>query len=63
MKKQASALVVFLTGLVAQAQAAVPVDVTTAISDGLADGKTIAYGLLGFAVAVGVIMFIKRKAG
>lgn len=45
------------------AHAAIDPAVTTAISDGTADGKTVAYALLAFAVAVGVVMYIKRKAG
>jgi len=55
-----------LSGLLAttgSALAAVPADVTSAITDGVADGKTIAYALLAFAVAVGVVMYLKRRAG
>lgn len=44
------------------AWAVVPAEVQTEIDTGTADGKTIAYSLLVFAIAVGVIMFIKRKA-
>lgn len=44
------------------ALAEVPAAVTTAIDGGLADGKTIAYALLAFAISIGVIMYIKRKA-
>lgn len=43
--------------------AAVPVAVTTAITDATADGSTIAFALLTFAIAVGVILYLKRKAG
>lgn len=46
-----------------EASAAIDPAVTTAITDGTADGKTVAYALLAFAVAVGVVMYIKRKAG
>lgn len=63
MKSKLQRLAALATLGAGNAMAAVPVDVTTAISDGLADGKTIAYSLLAFAVAIGVIMFIKRKAG
>lgn len=63
MKKKLARLAALGSVWAGNAMAAVPADVTTAITDGTADGKTIAYALLGFAVAVGVIMFIKRKAG
>lgn len=63
MKKLYSASVALLGLFAVQAQAAVPAAVTTAITDGTADGTTIGYALLSFAVVVGVIMYIKRKAG
>lgn len=56
---RAAALASFV--LAGNAMAAVPAEVTTAITDGMADGKTIAYALLGLAITIGVIMFIKRK--
>lgn len=62
MLKEIRSLVVLASLSAAPAFAAVPAEVTTAISDGLSDGKTIAYALLGFAIAIGVVMFIKRKA-
>jgi len=45
------------------ALAAVPEGVTSAIDTGTADGQTIAYALLVFAVTIGVIMYLKRRAG
>lgn len=52
-----------ITTFSVSAFAAVPAAVTTAIDEGAADGKTIAYALLTMAVAVGVVMWIKRKSG
>jgi len=63
MKKKLARLAALGTLLAGNAMAAVDPAITTAISDGTADGKTIAGALLGFAIAVGVIMYIKRKAG
>jgi len=63
MKAKLQALAALASMQAMSVFAAVPADVTTAISDGTADGKTIAYALLGFAVTVGVIMYLKRKAG
>lgn len=63
MKKYVASLGTALSLFAVQAQAAVDAAVTTAISDGLADGKAIAGGLLGLAVAVGIVLYIKRKAG
>lgn len=42
--------------------AAVDAAVTTAISDGTADGKTIAYGILALSIVLGVIALVRRKA-
>jgi hypothetical protein len=44
------------------AMAALPAGVGTAITEGTTDGKDLAYQLLGLAVAVGVILWLKRKA-
>lgn len=43
--------------------AAVDPAITAAIDGGTADGTAIASALLVFAVAVGVVLYIKRKAG
>ncbi len=63
MKKYLLAIGTAASVLSMNAMAAVDAAVTTAISDGLADGKEIAAGLLGLAVAVGIVLYIKRKAG
>lgn len=63
MKKLAATLGAAVTLFSANVMAAVDPAITTAITDGTADGKTIASALLVFAVAVGVVMYIKRKAG
>jgi hypothetical protein len=52
-----------LTLMASPVFAAVDVGITTAITDGTADGKAIAGALLVFAIAVGVVLYIKRKAG
>ncbi|WP_018076749.1 major capsid protein [Thiobacillus denitrificans] len=52
-----------LSVMAGNAMAAVDPLITTAITDGTADGKEIAGGLLVFAVAVGIVLYIKRKAG
>lgn len=43
--------------------AALPIEVTTAISGAQADGTTLAWSLVALAVVVGVVMYLKRKAG
>ena len=43
--------------------AALPAGVTDAITAATADGKDLAFALLGLAVAVGVVFWLKRKAG
>lgn len=63
LNKKLAAVGTALTVWGSNALAAVPADVTTAITEGVADGKTIGYLLLGFAVAIGVIMYLKRRAG
>lgn len=45
-----------------QASAALPADVTAAIGAAKADGIELAGLLLSLAVAVGVILWLKRKA-
>lgn len=53
-------------GLVAStgsAYAAVPATVTDAIDGAITDGSSLAWALVGLAVVVGVIFFLKRKAG
>lgn len=51
------------TAFVGQAYAAIPADVTTAIDGAKTDGSSLAWSLVGLAVVVGVIFFLKRKAG
>jgi hypothetical protein len=63
MKKLAATLGAAVTAFSANVMAAVDPAITTAITDGTADGKEIAGGLLIFAVAVGIVLYIKRKAG
>lgn len=63
LKKSAVALGTSLTVAAGQAFAAIPAEVTAAITEGTADGKTLAYALLAFAVVIGVVLYIKRKAG
>jgi len=50
-----------LTLLAGNAMAAVPAEVTTGLTDGMADGKTIAYGILGLSIVIGIIVMIRRK--
>lgn len=52
-----------LMGFINQASAALPTEVTTAITTAQADGSELGYALLGMAVVVGVIFWLKRKAG
>lgn len=63
MKRKLQALAALAASAAASVQAAVPAAVTDAIADGLSDGTTVAWGLLGFAITVGLIMHIKRRAG
>lgn len=63
MKKLVAALSAAALVLSTNVMAAVDPAITTAITDGTADGKTIAGALLVFAIAVGVVLYIKRKAG
>lgn len=63
LNKKFAAIGTGLAVMANNALAAVPVEVTTAITDATTDGKTIGYALLGFAVAVGVIFYLKRRAG
>lgn len=44
------------------AMAALPASVSTDIAAGKADGTDLAYELLAFAVAIGIILFLKRKS-
>ena len=43
--------------------AALPTEVTTAISTAQGDGTSLAWAMVGLAVVVGVVFFLKRKAG
>lgn len=47
---------------VGSAMAAVDPAVTTAITDGTADGKTIALGILTLIIVVGIIKHVRRGA-
>lgn len=47
----------------AAAYAAVPATVTDAIDGAITDGSSLAWALVGLSVVVGVIFFLKRKAG
>lgn len=44
------------------ANAALPADVTAAVTAAKTDGTELGYALLGMAVVVGVIFWLKRKA-
>jgi hypothetical protein len=44
------------------AMAALPADVTAAVAAAKTDGTELGYALLGMAVVVGVIFWLKRKA-
>jgi len=61
MLKKLSGALVALAPM--SAFAALPADVTSAIGDATADGSSLAWALLGLAVAVGVLFWLKRKAG
>lgn len=61
MLKKVSGVLVALAPM--SAFAALPAGVTTAITDATSDGSDLAWALLGLAVAVGVLFWLKRKAG
>lgn len=61
MKKQ-SAVVVGLSGLVIEAQAAVPSNVTTALTDMATDTLTVAGAFLAAAITLAAYMFMRRGA-
>lgn len=63
MKKLVAALSTAALVMSTNAMAVVDPAITAAITDGTADGKVIAGALLVFAIAVGVVLYIKRKAG
>lgn len=63
MKKLVAALSTAALVLSTNAMAVVDPAITAAIDGGTADGTAIASALLVFAVAVGVVLYIKRKAG
>lgn len=63
MKKLVATLGAAATAFASNVMAAVDPAVTTAITDATADGKAIAGALLVFAITVGVVLYIKRKAG
>lgn len=49
-----------MTVMAGNAMAAVDPDVSTAISDGTTDGKTIALGVLALIVTVGILKHVRR---
>ena len=49
-------------GAVAQVQAAVPTEVTTAMTDMKADGITVATGFLVAAIAISAFLLMRRGA-
>ena len=60
-KRLAYALATGMSLVAAQAYAALPAAVGTAITAAQADGTDLGYQLLGLAVAVGVLFWLKRK--
>ncbi|HEY9746564.1 MAG TPA: major capsid protein [Oculatellaceae cyanobacterium] len=52
-----------LMTLAGSAAAALPTEIGTAIQTAQADGQELGYLLLGMAVVVGVIFWLKRRAG
>lgn len=58
-----AALALSLGLTVTQAYAALPAAVQTAIDGAQEDGSTLGYGLLVMAITVGLIFWIKSKAG
>jgi hypothetical protein len=48
---------------VTQAYAALPTTVQTAIDGAQADGETLGYALLVMAITVGLVFYLKGKAG
>lgn len=62
VQSKAAAIGTAVTLMVGNAMAAVDPAVSTAISDGTADGKTIAYGILALSIVLGVIALVRRKA-
>lgn len=63
MKKLAAFLGTAASLFAVQSQAAVDPAITTAITGGTTDGTTIAGALLVFVISVGVVLYLKRKAG
>lgn len=66
MFKKIAALVLaplaLMLGFVQSVFAALPADVAAAIATAKTDGQELGYALLGMAVVVGVIFWLKRKA-
>lgn len=62
MRKFLIGLFALISSFIGTAYAALPADVATAISAAKADGIELAGLLLSLAVAVGVILWLKRKA-
>jgi len=61
-RRHATKAVAFATLAAGNAMAAVDTSITTAISDGTADGKVIAGGILALIIAVGIFKHIRRGA-
>ena len=61
VRRVAQGLAAGLSLVAAQAYAAIPVAVQTAIDGAQADGISLGYSMLGMAVAVGVVFWLKRK--
>lgn len=49
-----------MTVMAGNAMAAVSTEVSTAISDGTADGKTIALGVLTLIIVIGILKHVRR---
>lgn len=61
MKRISYALGLGLATVATGAMAALPTGVTTAVADAQADGIELGGLMLGLAVAVGVVFWLKRK--
>jgi hypothetical protein len=63
LKQKRQAIAAGLSLIAVNSFAAVPATVTTAITDATADGQDLGWKLAALAVAVGVVFYLKRKAG
>lgn len=62
MRKSIAAVLVPVFGLIGQAQAAVPADVTSALADMKADGLTVAGVFLVATIAITAFLFMRKGA-